>query len=167
MESQIKKEPAYKEAVERILERFESEGYGAHISDEEFDRYLSIVQPTDKMEYREFQKLELERLQRYQAIEELLVEHSICLIRAKKIAGFQIVAPREQITIGFERRWDKVKLQIRKTGEILLCLDNDKLTQDEKNDLQRKMAKVGFLKAAVKKRKFEISDKGGLKIANG
>lgn len=167
MEPQIKKEPAYKEAVDRILERFESEGYGAHISDEEFDRYLSIIQPIEKMAYGEFRKLELERLQRYQAIEELLIEHNICLIRAKKIAGFQIVAPREQITIAFERRWDKVKLQIRKTGEVLLCLDNEKLNQDEKDDLQRKMAKVGFLKAAVKRRKFEISDKGVLKVANG
>lgn len=44
MENQmgIKKHPPYKEAIEKILTKFEKEGYGCLITDDEFEEYLSI-----------------------------------------------------------------------------------------------------------------------------
>lgn len=59
---EIKKFPAYKEAVDQIVKRFHAEGYGIIITDEEFDSFMSIKTPLESMTYNEYKALETERL---------------------------------------------------------------------------------------------------------
>lgn len=152
----IKKEPPYKEAVERIVQKFEESGYGIIITDEEFDRFLSIDKPEGEMSYSSFRGLELERLQRYKAIESLLVDHNLCLVRSKAVLGFELLPPREQLNDAVKRRMGKVRTDLQKVHSLLININHSLLSVEEEQDRQRKLTRMGFVKCALNKRKIEL-----------
>lgn len=151
-----KKHPPYKEAVEKIIERFESNGYGTIITDAEFDAFMSIVQPTGGMTYDQFKQIELERLQRYKAIEVLLEDHDICMIRSKAVPGFEILPPKDQIVTAYNKRYDRMRRAVAKALSILSNVNHAALTVDEENERQKKLIRASFIKGAINKRKIEI-----------
>lgn len=154
--SEMKKHPAYKEAIDRIVKRFHESGYGIIITDEEFDDYLSISAPVGSMTYRTFKSIEAERLQRYKAIELLLNEHNICLNRSKTVPGFELLPPRDQISVAYEKRMNKVRRELNKAASALNNVNHALLTMEEEADRQKKMMRAAFIKGAINKRKIEL-----------
>ena len=151
-----KKHPPYKEAVEKIIERFESNGYGTIITDAEFDAFMSIVQPTGGMTYDQFKQIELERLQRYKAIEVLLEDHDICMIRSKAVPGFEILPPRDQIVLAHNKHYARMRRAVAKALSVLSNINHAALTAEEENERQKKLIRTSFIKGAINKRKIEI-----------
>jgi hypothetical protein len=149
---EVKKHPAYKEAIDRIIERFESDGYGCFISDQDFDRYMSIDPPIGQMTYAKFKHIEMERLQRYAAIEKLLVDHNICLMRSKTQDGFDIVSPRDQINLEYGKRMKKAKKELSRAFVALTNIQYEMLTMEEGLDRERKIMKAAFIKSAMNRK---------------
>jgi len=153
---EAKKHPAYKEAVEQIVKRFHVGGYGVIITDAEFDAFMSVTEPSGNLPAAKWKALEMERLQRYKAIEVLLEDHNICMLRSKAVPGFEILPPREQIKTAYDRRMAKVRRELNKAASALSNVNHELLTIDEENDRQNKMVRAAFIKGAIKKRKIEI-----------
>jgi hypothetical protein len=152
----VKTHPPYREAVERILERFQESGYGTIITDEDFDRYMSIEQPEGLLTYEQYKGLEIERLQRYKAIELLLYECGMCLSRSKVVPGFEILPPSDQIKSAYDKAMRKFQGALKKAAIILLSADPLMLTAEQEAERQRKAQRIAFLIGAGRKRRFEI-----------
>ena len=153
---EVKKHPAYKEAAEQIVKRFEVGGYGIIITDSEFDAFMSINPPQGNITYSQYKGIETERLQRYKAIEVLLEDHNICLIRSKAVPGFEILPPKEQIRTAYDRRIAKVRRELNKAASALSNVNHELLTMEEESERQQKMVRAAFIKGAINKRKIEI-----------
>lgn len=153
---EVKKHPAYVEAVEQIVKRFNIGGYGVIITDSEFDAFMSIKEPSDKMSYSQYKYIETERLQRYKAIEVLLEDHNICLVRSKAVPGFEILPPKDQIRTAYDRRMARVRRELHKAASALSNVNHELLTMEEESERQQKMIRAAFIKGAINKRKIEI-----------
>ena len=153
---ETKKHPAYKAAMDKILERFDSEGYGIIITDRELDEYMSINVPEGQMSYDDFRAIEMERLQRYKAIEELLSDHNMCLIRSKAVAGFEILPPKDQIRTAYEKRMAKVRRELNKAAASLTNINHELLTMEEESERQQRLIRSAFINNAIRKRKIQI-----------
>lgn len=158
---QTKQHPAFREAVARILDVFETKGYGAIILDEEFDQYMSLPKPPDMASYKQFRDYEMDKLQRYRAISILLEDHNICLIRSTEIQGFEILPPKMQVSVAYEKRMERVRRELRKAAVTLANIDHTLLTMEEEQDRQNKMSRTAFLKTASSRRKMITLTKGG------
>lgn len=160
MENNIKKHPAYKEAVEQIIKIFEEKGYGAIITDDEFDGFLSIEhQPDQLMTDEQYKTLSLERLGRYAAIKELLEEYCICLSRQKDIDGFEIVHPRDQVQTVHDKAMAKVRRGLHKAAVILSNLDHTLLTMEEEKNRQARIIRNAFVKGALSRKRIDYKEK--------
>lgn len=155
---EVRKEPAYREAMERILSRFDQGGYGVIITDDEFDSYMAISIPKKEMSYSDFKKIEMERLQRYRAIEELLSEHNVCLVRSKAVSGFELLPPKDQITIAFDRRMAKVRRELNRAHQSITNVNHELLSAEEEADRQKKMVRSAFIRCAINKRKIVLPE---------
>jgi hypothetical protein len=153
---ETKKHPAYKEAIEQIVKRFNMEGYGTIITDAELDAFMSVTEPSGNMTYGQYKAIEMERLQRYKAIEVLLEDHNICMIRSRAVPGFEILPPKDQIKTAYDRRMAKVRRELNRAASALSNVNHALLTMEEENDRQQKMVRAAFIKGAINKRKIEI-----------
>ena len=153
---EVKKHPAYVEAVEQIVKRFHIGGYGVIITDSEFDAFMSIKEPSGNLSIVQWKSIEMERLQRYKAIEVLLEDHIICMIRSKAVPGFEILPPKEQIKTAYDRRMAKVRRELNKAASALSNVNHELLTMEEESERQQKMIRAAFIKGAINKRKIEI-----------
>jgi hypothetical protein len=163
----IHKYPPYVEAVERILERFDKDGYGVIITDQEFDEYMGIEQPQGLLSAATWEKLQLERLKRYKSIEMMLDQHHVCLVRSKMLPGFEILHPRDQVSYAHKKEMDRIKKRLKRATMILMNIDQSLLTMEEEADRQRQMMKMAFIKSATTKRKFEVLPTPVKKLGNG
>ena len=153
---ETRKHPAYKEAVDQIVKRFHMDGHGTIITDAEFDAFMSIKEPSEKMSYSQYKAIETERLQRYKAIEVLLENHNICMVRSKAVPGFEILPPKDQIKTAYDRRMAKVRRELNRASSALSNVNHTLLTMEEENDRQQKMVRAAFIKGAINKRKIEL-----------
>ena len=153
---EVKKHPAYKEAAEQIVKRFEVGGYGIIITDSEFDAFMSVTEPSGSLPAAKWKAIEMERLQRYKAIEVLLEDHNICMVRSKAVPGFEILPPKEQIRTAYDRRIAKVRRELNKASSALSNVNHELLTMEEESERQQKMVRAAFIKGAINKRKIEI-----------
>ena len=161
----IQKHPAYKAAIDRITEIFLERGYGAIVTDEEFDAFMSIKKPEDHMSYEAFQKFTLDRLQRYRAIEALLSDHNICLMRREGV-GFEILHPRDQVTKAANKHLKKVARHMATAMKSLTNVLCGELSIEENAARELKVARLAFMRAAMAGRKLHVltdDDKKALK----
>ena len=156
---EVKKHPAYKEAVQQIVKRFHADGYGTIILDAEFDAFMSIKEPSGNMSYAQYKAIETERLQRYKALEVLLENHNICMIRSKAVPGFEILPPKDQIKTGYDRRMAKVRRELNRAASALSNVNHTLLTMEEENERQQKMVRAAFIKGAINKRRIELVER--------
>jgi len=154
--NELKKHPGWKDAIDKILKRFEEGGYGIIITDEEVNSYLSLKKPEGQLSYDEFKQFDLERMQIYKSLEILLEEHNICLIRSKSTHGFELLPPKDQIKIAFDKRMTKVRRELNKAQMAIVNIDHTLLSITDEADRQRKLTKTAFIRCAINKRKFEI-----------
>ena len=156
MDQAVRKHPGYKEAIDQIVKRFQKEGYGIIITDEEIDEYMSIEKPSGAMTYEQYKAIEMERLQRYRAIESLLNEYNICLVRSKEQPGFEVLSPKDQVTRAFDKRMTKVRRELNRAQAALMNVNHALLSMDEEGERQKKIMRAAFIKSAMNKRKLSV-----------
>lgn len=152
---EIKKHPPWKQAIDKILEKFEREGYGCLITDDEFYEYLSLDIKEIKTA-EDYKKFSLLTLQRYTAIERLLCDHDIYLQRSPGNNGFEILSPKDQITKGYDKRMERFRKELNKLTKVVTNVNYEFLSMDEERDRQLKIIKSSMVKTALNKRKFEL-----------
>lgn len=162
MES-VKKHPAWKQAIDKILEKFDREGYGCLITDDEFMEWMSIDVSGLKTidDFKHFNTLMLDR---YEATRRLLDDHDLCLMRIPGIRGFEILSPQDQITRGYDKRIGKVRKEINHLMKVVTNVNHQVLSIEEERDRQLKIIKTGLVKSAMNKRKLVIENKEQLKL---
>lgn len=152
---ELKKHPAWKNAVEKILEKFEAEGYGCFISDDEFVSWMSLdIQNVKTID--DFKRYNCSMLQRYAAIDQLLADYDMCLQRVRGSNGFQILTPSDQITKGYDHRMTKLRKELNKLTKTITNVKHEFLSLEEERDRQLKILKGAMVKSALNKRKLEL-----------
>jgi len=151
----VKKHPPWRQAIEKILEKFDREGYGCLITDDEFVDYLSLNLEEVKTA-EDLKRYNLLMLQRYAAIERLLCDHDLCLQRSKGNNGFEILSPQDQITKGYDKRMGKLRKELNNLVKVVTNVNHQLLSMEEERDRQLKIVKGAWVKSALNKRKFEL-----------
>ena len=160
MESiELKKEPPWKNAVEKIREKFEQDGYGCLVTDDDFLGYLSISNPINCKNWHDARKIQLEMLQMYKSIDVLLDDYNICLMRSPGNNGFEILAPKDQISRGYDKKMAKLRKELNKIQRVLVNVNHEVLSLEEERERQLKIVKTGFIKSAANKRRLELPSK--------
>lgn len=152
-----KKHPSWREAVDRILDRFEAEGYGMIVTHEELLEYLSMRKPDiSKLTWDDIKKWDLELLkQRQTTIDRLLEDHSLCLYSIPG-KGYEVLHPSEQIGKGFEKHAIKFRRALNKAMSALTNIDSTGLSLEQEQERGQKMKRVAFIAMASRKRKIGI-----------
>jgi len=153
MENQIRKEPAWKQAVDDIVNRVETDGPGFLIDHEEMNTMLDIQVP-EAATYETFQRIQLERLKALDSLKDLLLkEHAICLYNSFS-NGYKVLTPDEQIDLAPDRLMKKANRAITKAAEAVFHVQADGLSMEAGNLRQRKMQRIAFIRSAMAKRKI-------------
>ena len=153
----LKKHPSWKQAVDKVLERFDEEGYGCFISDKEIDSYLSLTHLDKKsMTGEELMQYQTKRLQIYRSLRKLLCEHDLYLKSVRKPKGFIILHPNDQISIGHKHQHLVLRRQLLKAEEILIHIHQELLDPDILDERNRNLFKLSLAKRGLNKRKLEI-----------
>lgn len=176
----IKKLPPYKEMVDRVLERFEKEGYGIFFMDAEVDEWLSI-KPIDVLpEYSNMpvedivkdvalrkKKQDVERLQKYTAINELLEEHGLLLFKSWGAGYLELLHPSDMVGKGFKKRWDAILEDLRKAMLPLTKADSEYLTAEQEARRVYDIQRVAHVQSQTAPRKlYKVKDGEILRITD-
>lgn len=150
---ELKAYPPWRSALERITEDVEREGYGKLYSHGELKRMMDMSEPETIAEYKahEFDYLNnMDHIKR-----ELLVENNICLDNEYG-RGYRVKTPSEQVTNVVDRQIRKAQCDLQKAKKLITHV-NDTLLDIETSQLRnRKAAKIAFLEASFRKRKFTL-----------
>lgn len=154
---ETKKHPSWREAVERILDRFEVEGYGMIVSHEDLLEYLSMERPDiKKLTWNDIKKWDLELLrQRQTAFDRLMEDHSLYLFSVPG-KGYEVLHPGDQVSRGFERYATKFRRALNKAMCTLTNIDSTLLSMEQEREREQKMKRVAFITMASRKRKIGV-----------
>ena len=150
----VKPFPGWKNALKHITARVENEGYGVFISHKELLSWLDIgPKPANVTTY---EKWVFEKLQQIETLkDELLTDHNIKL-QVVKGEGYNVLHPNDQVTKGVDLHFRKAKKQINKAIQTLANVNQELLSMETEHLRLRNMVKMGFVKSAMNKRKFEL-----------
>ena len=150
---ETKKYPAWKNAIEIVLQRFDNEGYGIMFSDEEILLMLELEKPKVGT-YDTFQKFNLEKLSQLEGLKKaLLEEQNLCLENVKG-NGYMLMHPDDQVMKTSQKYYRHARKKMNKMVSILTYCDNDALSQEGKQKQINQLGKAAFIRAAMNKRKF-------------
>ena len=151
----MKKHPGWKNAVEVIVNRVESEGYGITITHSELLEYFDIERPKDQS-FDEYQKFQLTLLKfTDQTKEELIEDHNLCL-NSVRGEGYQVLHPNDQVSIMPGKLIKKARRHIALLQRVLTNVNSELLSIDKDKERLCHMQKAAFIKQAINRRKFEI-----------
>ena len=150
----VKPFPGWKNALRHIVARVDKEGYGIFVSHKELLGWLNIgPKPASVVD---FEKWTFEKLRQVENLkDELLTLHNIKL-QVSKGEGYNVLHPDDQVTKGVELHFKKARKQISKAVDTLTNVNEDLLSLEGQHLRLRNMVKIGFIKAAFNKRKFDL-----------
>lgn len=157
-----KKSPGWKNALEYILGRFDEEGYGFLVSHEELEFWLDIgPEPPLTVDSK---KWGMEKLNNVSPLIRCLRdEHNICLLSVQS-EGYVVLTPDDQVEKGVDHHLKKARKALANATATAVNVDVDNLSDQGKAIQMRNILKIGHVRAAFNKRKFELPDVP--KIAN-
>jgi len=140
-------------AIQKILERFESDGYGAQFSHEELHQWLSVEMPLSGL--REILKKEqLDYMNGMCKVSNaLLDDYNLCLYSVPTY-GYRILLPSEQIRKGADKHLRKAQRSLIQHSKVLTNIDISELTIQDRTLQADKQNRIAFIKAAFRKRKL-------------
>ena len=153
---QVKKHPPWKQALDKIRERQEQEGYGFFISDNEIDEMLSIKAPTGICTVEEYDKYECQRLQIYETIKKLLRNYDICLYIYFGSDGFVVLHPNDQVTVAYPKQRAKTMRELRQCYFLLSNIANDLLSTENEVKRNEELVRLEFARRGLNKRKLTL-----------
>ena len=150
---EIKKHPAWKNASEIILARFDKEGYGIMFSDNEINEMLEINKP-GYGSFDAFQKFQLERLNQLENLKIALLENENLCLENSRGNGYMLMHPNDQIDKTAKRFHKLARNKINRMVSVLTNVDNESLSIDCRRQQMDMLGKAAFIKAAMNKRKI-------------
>ena len=148
-----KKHPAWKNAIEIILTRFDDEGYGIMFSDNEINEMLEITKP-GYGSFDDFQNFQLERLSQLESLKVELLESSNLCLHNSRGNGYLLMHPNDQVSKVAEAFRKQAKKKINRMVSVLTNVDNESLSIEAKQRQLDMLGKAAWIKAAMNKRKI-------------
>jgi hypothetical protein len=148
-----KKHPAWKNAFEIILKRFDSEGYGIAFSDIDINEMLDIKKP-GYGSYDVFQKFQLERLSQLESLKEILLEDANLCLENIRGNGYILMHPNDQVQIVANKFVKHARNKVNRAVAVLTNVDHELLSVEAKQKQLDMLGKTAFIKAAMNKRKL-------------
>jgi len=147
----LKEHPAWRNALNEVLERVEEEGYGIMFTHEELMEYFDIIKPEQATseEWKTFQFSILSNVDKLRT--ELLEEHNMyleCVVGE----GYRIMEPKEQVKHAPTRHLKKACKQIKYAWLAMTHVDLDKLDGEHERLRLRGLEKIAFLKMQMGKK---------------
>ena len=155
--SETKKHPAWKNAVEKIVERFEAEGYGVIFSPDELLDWFDMKIPENGT-FEAFNAFAFEKLSQMENTKtELLLEYNLALenIRGK---GYMLVHPNDQVTKTAGKYMQMARRKLNQAVLRLMHVDAAQLDMDASQARLQGLARMAFIKSAMNKRKIPFGD---------
>jgi hypothetical protein len=145
----LKSYPPYKNAVNVIVNDTEDSGYGKLFTHENLKLLMDMEEPTTIPEYKKFEFEYMTAIENLK--DELLVDYNIFLC-SEKGKGYRVLEPEEQVTNGADRYFKRSYKEIAKAMKSLIHVQEELLSDQVKQDRQRKMQRAAFLQAAYRKK---------------
>jgi len=149
---ETKKHPAWKNAIDIVLKRFDEEGYGIMFSDAEILVMLELERP-DVGTYEAYQAFSLEKLSQLEGLKRALLEQSNLCLENVKGNGYMLMHPDDQIAKTSQKYYGHARKKMNKMVSILTYCDNEALSQEGKQKQLSQLGKAAFIRAAMNKRK--------------
>lgn len=153
----IKKHPAWKEALAKVVERVNNDGYGCFISHKEILEWLDLEEPTSVAGYKQFSLLLLSQTETLKS--SLLHDHSIYLMNDRG-KGYTVLTPDNQVVEGPALHMKKAMVQIRKATDAATHVDTAKLSAPGRESRTRNLSKLAFLTATLGSKRLSFSEDG-------
>jgi len=157
-ESSLKAYPPYKNALDVIVAVTNDEGYGKLFTHQDLRDMMDMEEPKNIPEYKKFEFAYMSAIENLK--DELLVDHNMFLCNEKG-NGYRILEPDEQVTNGTDRHFRKSFKEIAKAMKALVHVQEDMLSDQVKNDRQRKIQRAAFIQAAYRKKNIPKGKNGG------
>jgi len=150
----IKLYPGWKEAADRILKRWENEGYGILISFQELHGYMDITEPRNGTS-AQWKSYSFEVLQATENLKKYLLEEHLLHLENVRGQGYMVLHPNDQVTIAANKLFKKAMFKVNQTIKLLTHVDMSSLSEEGKQSQLLQLEKAAWLKASFRgKRKF-------------
>lgn len=150
---ETKKHPAWKNAIEIILKRFDEDGYGIMFSDAEILLMLELERPSVGT-YDDFQTFNLDKLAQLESLKKELLESSNLCLENSRGNGYMLMHPDDQVTKTSQKYYRHARKKMNRMVSVLTYIDNDALSQEGKQKQINQLGKAAFIRAAMNKRKI-------------
>lgn len=162
----LRKYPAWQNAVDVILERFQSEGFGMVVTHDELDALLELKKPVHG-NYEQYKKYHLQRLNSTSNIKRtLLEEYQLCFENVKE-EGYMIVPPAEQVKTVHEKRLKTIRKALNQAMKNLFYVQEELLSLEENRQRNDSLAKLAWVQAGLRKKKIPGASELVKKISDG
>lgn len=146
--------PIWKEAALAIKARVVVEGYGFILSHDELYDMLETKKPRGHSFWKDVRKSQFEFLEKVEELKrECLHAHKIHLYNLRG-QGYRVQLPDDQVTLGYERQYEKVRKHLRKSLDILSNVDVAQLSDQGARNRDRNLCRSVFILSAANKRKI-------------
>jgi len=149
---ETKKHPAWKNAIEIILNRFDEEGYGIMFSDSDILTMLELEKPNVGT-YETYQKFSLGKLSQLESLKKTLLEQSNLCLENVKGDGYMLMHPDDQISKTSQKYYRHARKKINRMVSVLTYVDSEKLSFEGKQKQLDQLGRAAFIRAAMNKRK--------------
>lgn len=164
MEVEVKAYPPYLNAVEKIVEDVQENGYGKLYPHEQLKEWLDLEEPKSIDEFRKFQFNYLSAIESLKEV--LLMEHKLYLENDRG-KGYRVAPPDDQIQYCPEKYIKKAQAQLLKATRVLTFVNEQLLSLDAAQLRMRKMERMAFLRSSFRKRKIPKLKAEVKRIAGG
>jgi hypothetical protein len=151
--------PIWKEAAMAIAARVAREGYGFTIDLDELYAALETKRPRAHSFWKDVKKSQFDFLEKVEELKrECLHKHNLYLHNVRG-RGYKVLAPDDQVTIGWERQHDKARKHLRKSLDVLANVAVAALSDAGQKNRDRNINRTVFIMAAANKRKIPAVEK--------
>ena len=145
--------PGWKNAIEKIMERVNTEGFGVLFSKKELLDYCDIKVP-ERATAPEWQQHSFEVLDHIDhMVKELSEEYDICLFNVKG-QGYKVLHPNDQVEKEPQKHFKKIRREISKTKRSLTNVKTELLSDDKQTLRLNMLTRVAFIRGAMNKKRL-------------
>lgn len=146
-----KTRPLWQEAVQKILDRFESFGYGVEFTHSELKDWMGIDTANEISGYVNV-KDQLDYMRGIESAKSVLLSDYNLFLHSYRSIGYSVLRPNDQVTIGADYYIQKSQKALTKAAATLTNVDASELGTEERMLQLQKIGRMAFIKAAFRKR---------------
>ncbi|MBI9082694.1 MAG: hypothetical protein JEZ11_03795 [Desulfobacterales bacterium] len=152
------KYPAWRDVSEKIVQRFNQDGYGILFTVPELLTMLNIDMPT-LGNSKDFEQVQLEFLAQLKPLQkELLETHYLCLENVHGL-GYKVVHPRDQVNLVAQKYRKRAGKKLSQMMGILTFVDTKMLDPASRTSQISELGRLAFIKGAMRKRNIQLEHK--------